>query len=132
MANIEGTGGAVTIDGFVTKFTAWTASLNGEVFNSTGFGDAGWQVESIITGQVVGQAIGVITTDIVCPAAVMNETFGVATMEGTVLLTFAAGKTWSFEAAISTLDLGRAETGAGTSTYAISFRSSGEVTQSWA
>ena len=131
MATIQGTGGAVLIDDVSAKFTSWTASMNGELFDVTGFGDQGWQTNEIITGQVTGSAIGVIEDTAPLAAGAFAETFGADTMTGTVLLTVETGKTWSFEASITAVELGRAEHGAGSSTFRVDFSSSGVVSQTW-
>ena len=128
---IQGTDGAFAAAGFAGHFMKWAAQIISEVFNTTGFGDKGWKTGKNISGQVVGEAVGVITTTDPFPAAFTAETCGVESFEADVTLTIATGKTITFKANISAVDLGRAEEGSDSSVYRVSFASSGPVTKSW-
>lgn len=140
---VQGTGGAVTTPtGFNAKFLSFTATLEVEEMDTTGFGDNGWVNGEIIGAKVTGTAIGVLSTLIPVPALVLPTPagiFGAASMEGTIKLTFQAAtallptqdRSWEFSALITAIEVGRAEEGAGSSTYRITFESSGPVTQVW-
>ena len=137
MATIQGTGGTFSAAGFNAKIISWTASINGEVFSTTGFGDKAWQTGKVITGQMVGNAIGVLEGGGAAAPIVAGfnaaDTFVGSAMKVACTLTVSAGHTYTFYAVISAVEIGRAETGAGSSTYNISFQSTGRVTQSaWA
>jgi len=133
MATIQGTDGGITLPaGFNAKLQSWRGALTGAVFNTTGFGDKGWVTGEIINGQIIGDAIGVITDDTPVPAAVMAATFGAASMKGEVVLTAKTGMTWTFDALITAVALERAEEGAASSVYRFSFVSTGPAVQAWA
>ena len=129
---IQGTAGNISVENVHAKFTGWTATIIGEEFPTTGFGDEGWQTGEVITGQIRGSAISVIGSgQAPLDAAFFATPCGVDTMKATILLTIAAGKTYSFEATYSAIELGRAETGAGSSTFRVDFASTGVVTAAW-
>jgi len=134
---IAGTGGGFTAPGFAVgtaiKFLSFRGALEGREFNTTGFGDGGWVTGAVITGRVTGEALGILdSVTPPVPAAVMNATFGVATMAVTsMVLTFATGKNWTFNALITSVEIERAEEGAASSVYRIRFVSNGPVAQTW-
>jgi hypothetical protein len=130
---LQGTGGAASINNITAKFIGWTAQVIGEQFPTTGFGDEGWQTGEIITGQMTGTAIGHIASGATEPVddGFFASTCGVDTLKGAVELTVDTGKTYNFDATISTVELGRSETGAGSSTVRVDFASTGPVTEAW-
>jgi len=130
-SHVVGTGGGFTAAGFAAKFQSFRATLNANELITTGFGDKGWTTGEIIGGRVTGDAIGVISTTAPNPSLAAATAFPVDAFTAAVLLTFATGKTWAFNALITAVELGRAEEGASTSTYRISFASTGPVTQTW-
>lgn len=130
---IQGTDGGSTFPaGYNAKFQSWRATIEGRVYNTTGFGDKGWITGEIINARIIGDAIGVITVDTPVPAAVMAATLGVASMKGEIVLTAKTGFTWTFDALITAVALDRAEEGPASSVYRISYESTGPVVQAWA
>ena len=122
---LHGTAGGFSAAGYIAKFTSWTATFNQEVFDTTGFGDLGYKTGEVITGQWTGSAIGVIACvgppmPVTVPAA---AAFGGAAVS--VVLTGSGAQSYTFNALITAVELGRAETGAGSSTYRIDFQSTG-------
>jgi len=136
---ITGTGGGFDAGNFADelqcKFLSWRATLEGREFNTTGFGDLGWVTGQIINGRVSGDAVGVLTAENepVPDAVADGGDFGFAEMfVEDVQLTVATGKTWTFDANISAVEIERAEEGPASSVYRIRFASVGAVVQAWA
>jgi hypothetical protein len=132
MSNIQGTGGSITLpSGCNAKIQKWSAQIIGEEFIHTGFGDNAWETGDIISGQLIGEAIGIIMTTTPAPAAYFSAVCGVSSFEGTITLTAANGKELSFDALVLETGIDRAETDDGTSVLRYSFESTGPVKQSW-
>lgn len=128
---LTGTGGNVAMGDHVCTFQSWRATLTVENLNTTAFQDGGWKDFEAIGAQIVGDAVGVISTTAFAPSAIFAATLGVAEFEETVTLTVASGKTLSFTAGITATELERAEEGQNSSVCRFRFASKGQVTLTW-
>lgn len=136
MTTIQGTGGALAAPaGFNFKLDRFAVNFVVGESRTTGFGDGGWITAEPVSRIVAGQGSGVMVAATPVPTDIVDavdDHFVGSKFEGTVVLTFKAGCTWTFTATIDVVDVGRAEDAAGSSLYAISFTSTGAVVPAWA
>ena len=133
-APLTGTGGNCVIGDFKCMFQSWRATLQIAELNTTGFEDAGWIDGKAINARMVGDAVGVIgsaalTTPV--PTDLIAATFGAASALAAVVLTMGTGKTFSFTALVSAVEIERAEEGQNNSVYRVRFSSVGAVADVW-
>lgn len=132
---IQGVGGGfISVSGFNSKFTAWTANITNEVVETTGFIDIGNSTnESGGPIKLEGTAVGVAQFDAastaLLPATALGASPTFSAWKGAVTLTATAGCTYSFTAVVSGVATGRQYNGRMEVT--MSFVSSGAITQTW-
>ncbi len=132
MATIQGTLGGFTATGFNGKFVSWEADMSAEIFDTTGFGDGGFKTGEPIVAQITGVAVGILETTS-GPFPDPSDPFAVASWKvATITLTVDGTRSISFPGNITSIAVGRAEEGPGSSSVRVSFASSGAVDITWA
>jgi len=133
-ADISGPGGSFTgPSGFNMHFSGWSATLNPTTVETTGFAEVGNRTYDVTAIVVTGTADGTIqngnsTTPVAASGLSSSPTM--SAYGGTVTLTFASGNTWAFPSKITGLAINRRHDGKADG--ALSFVSSGAITQTWA
>jgi len=132
LTTIQGPGGAWTTDGsFHGKVQGWSAVLNIEKAETTGFDDNGNVVVEGVAIQITGSATGTGragsgTYSAPSPSGGLGATPSMATYNANVTLSAASGATYSFPALFTAVNMNRPAKGKFDVTF--NFESRGAIT----
>lgn len=134
MADISGPGGNVTLfTGLTGHISAWSATVEMEDVETTGFAEVGNRTFDATTIMISGAAVGTgqngSGTTTLLPSTATGATPAMSAWKGTITLTAATGCTFSFPALIKAVALNRPQNGKLDIAY--TFKSDGAITQTW-
>ncbi len=133
MAVISGPGGNVSLfSGLNFKVAAWSATMQYDVVDTSGFSDAGVHTHDATCYMLVGSAIGSGTSGNAgpIPASATGASPAFSAVKGSITLTAASGCTLAFTGVVTSIPLNRVFNGK--QDVMVSFVSDGAVTQMWA
>ncbi len=132
---IQGVGGSCTMpSGFNAKLSEFSANIDLNSVDTTGFSDVGWVVHEATFMHFTGSAKGTMVYDAAnsspMPAALTGATPTLTAANGSMVLTFAVGCTWTFNAHVSKVAVTRPTQGKADITYDFEHQGGG-VAQVW-
>jgi hypothetical protein len=132
--DITGPGGGVTQPtGCTGHIAAWSATVEMEDVETTGFAEVGNRTFDATTvmmsGAYVGTGQSAAGSTTLLPATALGATPAMSAWQGTLTLTATTGCTFSFNALIKAVALNRPQNGKLDIAY--TFKSSGPITQTW-
>jgi len=130
-ADISGPGGNITIAGYSFHLSAWSATIETEDVETTGFAEAGNRTFAATTNMINFGAVGTGQSGAtMLPTSILGTTPTMASYIGAVVLTAASGNTFSFNGLLKTIAFNRAENGK--LDVVVSGKSTGPITVAWA
>ncbi len=132
---IQGVGGSCTLPaGFYAKLSEFSATLDLNSVDTTGFSDVGWVVHEATFMHFSGSAKGTMVYDAAssspAPPTLMAATPALTTANGSITLTFFTGCTWTFNGHMSKIAVTRPTQGKADITYDFEHQGGG-VVQVW-
>lgn len=134
MGTIQGTGGLVAMpSGFVAKWDNWSADLNVDTVDTTGFTDVGYKVTEPVLVNMTGSASGTGltgSTNTPVSTTLLGSTAVVSAAQGAMTLT--AGTGCTIGANVTVKKVGFRRPNAGKLDVSQDFESHGAITLTWA
>lgn len=133
-ADISGPGGNVTLPtGFTGHISAWSATVELEDVETTGFAEVGNRTFDATTVMISGAAVGTgqfaSGTTTLLPSTGLGATPAMSAWKESMTLTAASGCTFVFPALIKAVALNRPQNGKLDIAY--TFKSTGAIIQTW-
>ena len=132
VADISGPGGGVTQPtGCTGHISAWSATVEMEDVETTGFAEVGNRTFDATTVMISGAYVGTGQSgqSALLPATGLGSTPAMSAWQASMTLTAASGCTLAFTALIKAVALNRPQNGKLDIAY--TFKSSGAITQTW-
>jgi len=134
MSTIQGINGAYSgVTGFNAKMASWTANINIDNVETTGFSSNGYRDREPVIVHLDGNASGTgefdASSTAPTPSALLAGTAAVSNAKGSMTLTATTGCTLAFTGVMQQVGLNRPNDGKLDVNH--SFVSSGAITQTW-
>lgn len=132
--DISGPGGNVTLPtGFTGHISAWSATVETEDVETTGFAEVGNRTFDATTVMISGAAVGTgqsgAGSTTLLPSTGLGATPTMSAWKASMTLTATSGCTFAFTALVKAVALNRPQNGKLDIAY--TFKSSGAITQTW-